>query len=125
MNKTLGLMSHYSSMGTRFRQADTLVERNPPGFLRLRLTSQSESTTRDLNSDSASAFPNWTETPGLHGESDGIAKAAAYWSRGLSVVLYKQAVRRTCSPMLCVKCTLRLLWSGRDRTLTPKERIGC
>lgn len=98
-------------MGTCFRQADTVVKRNLPGFLRLRLTTQSESSTRDLNSDSASAFPDWTEATSLHGERDGITMTAAYWSRRLSVVLYKQAVHRTCSPMLCVKCSVRLVWS--------------
>lgn len=40
-------------MSTRFRRADTLVKRNLPGFLELRPTSQSQSSTRDLNSDSA------------------------------------------------------------------------
>lgn len=56
MAKRVGKNMHYSSMGTCFRRADTVVQRNLPGFLRLRLNSQSESSTRDLNSDSALAL---------------------------------------------------------------------
>lgn len=106
-------------MGTCLRQADTVVKRNLPGFLRLRLT-QSESLTCDLNSDSALAFPNWTEATGLHGERDGIPRTADYWSRRLSVVLYKQGVHSTCSPMLCVKCSVRASVVGLRPTFDTK-----
>lgn len=99
-------------MDTCFRQADTVVKRNLPGFLRLRLTIQSENSMRDLNLDSALAIPNWTRATGLHGERDGITKTAAYWSRPLSVVLYKQVIHRTWSTMLCVKCSVRPVWQG-------------
>lgn len=48
------------------------------------------------------AFPNWLETTGFHRERDGIAITGDHWPRGLSVVLYKQAIHCTWSPMLSV-----------------------